>query len=85
METKQKFEFRSDQQTRTVNAKIKQIIVLLYGTPVSGQEYEPIFSLDSVTSYSANGKDGNILCHKIIFSSASMVMEYSLVDLYWNQ
>ena len=33
IETKQKFEFRSDQQTRTVNAKIKQIIVLLYGYP----------------------------------------------------
>ena len=33
METKQKFEFRSHQQTRTVNAKIKQIIVLLYGYP----------------------------------------------------
>ena len=39
IETKQKFEFRSDQQTRTVNAKIKQIIVLFMATPVSEQEY----------------------------------------------
>ena len=49
-------------------------------TPVSEQEYKPIFSLDSVISYSTNGKDGNNLCDKIIFSSTKLVLS-RLLDI----
>jgi len=81
METKQKFEFRSDQQTtRIVNAKIKQIIVLFYDYLCEWARIWTNISLDSVISYSANGKDGNNLCHKIIFLSTKFVLS-RLLDI----